>query len=56
MMSARKKILYVASRVPFPPNKGEKIRTFRCLDHLASNHDVYCAFFTDGPEDNAHVE
>ncbi len=55
-MNARKKILYVASRVPFPPNKGEKIRTFRCLDHLASNHDVYCAFFTDGPEDNSHVE
>lgn len=55
-MNPRKKILYVASRVPFPPNKGEKIRTFRCLDHLAANHDVYCAFFTDGPEDNAHVE
>lgn len=55
-MSDRKKILYVASRVPFPPNKGEKIRTFRCLDHLAASHDVYCAFFTDGPEDNAHIE
>lgn len=55
-MNDRKKVLYVASRVPFPPNKGEKIRTFRCLDQLAANHDVYCAFFTDGPEDNAHVE
>jgi len=55
-MNARKKILYVASRVPFPPNKGEKIRTFRCLDQLAAHHDVYCAFFMDGPEDNAHVE
>lgn len=55
-MSTRKKILYVASRVPFPPNKGEKIRTFRCLDQLAANNDVYCAFFTEGPEDNPHVE
>jgi len=55
-MNHRKKILYITSRVPFPPNKGEKIRTFRCLDHLAASHDVHCAFFTDGPEDNAHIE
>lgn len=55
-MTDRKKILYIASRVPFPPNKGDKIRTFRCIDHLASRHDVYAACFVDGSEDHAHVE
>jgi len=28
-------ILFLAQRVPFPPNKGEKIRTFNQLKHLA---------------------
>jgi sugar transferase (PEP-CTERM/EpsH1 system associated) len=28
------KILFISHRVPFPPNKGEKIRTFHQLKHL----------------------
>lgn len=30
-------ILIIAHRVPFPPNKGEKIRTFHQLTHLLDN-------------------
>jgi sugar transferase (PEP-CTERM/EpsH1 system associated) len=33
-------ILFLAQRVPFPPNKGEKIRTFNQLKYLAHNHKV----------------
>jgi sugar transferase (PEP-CTERM/EpsH1 system associated) len=34
-------ILFLAQRVPFPPNKGEKIRTFNQLKYLAdTNHQV----------------
>lgn len=34
-------ILFLSHRIPFPPNKGEKIRTFHQLKHLAnSGHNV----------------
>jgi len=38
-------ILFLAHRVPFPPNKGEKIRTFNQLKYLKdkNNHISVCA-------------
>lgn len=50
-MLVRKKILFLANRVPFPPDKGDKIRTFHQMEHLAASHDVYCACFVDSPEE-----
>ncbi len=49
------RILYLAHRIPFPPNKGEKIRAFHVLRHLASRHETWCACFVDDPSDRAHV-
>jgi sugar transferase (PEP-CTERM/EpsH1 system associated) len=35
------KILFLSHRIPFPPNKGEKIRTFHQLKHLVdAGHQV----------------
>jgi len=45
------KILYLAHRVPFPPNKGEKIRSYHHLRHLARTHEVHLVSFVDAPED-----
>ena len=55
MSQRRRKILFLTHRVPFPPDKGDKIRTFHQLDHLAVHHDVYCACFLDSPEDRLHA-
>jgi len=33
-------ILFLAQRVPFPPNKGEKIRTFNQIKYLSDNHTI----------------
>lgn len=55
MSSRRRNILFLTHRVPFPPDKGDKIRTFHQLDHLAVNHDVYCACFIDCPDDRVHA-
>ena len=49
-------ILYLAHRIPYPPNKGDKLRAFRQIRHLAQRHDVWCACFYDTPADRAHVE
>jgi sugar transferase (PEP-CTERM/EpsH1 system associated) len=47
-------LLFVAHRVPYPPNKGDKIRSYHALRHLAARHRVHlCAFFDD-PADLAH--
>lgn len=54
-MTGRRKILFLSHRVPFPPNKGDKIRTFHQLERLAASHDVYCACFVDCPEDRVHA-
>jgi len=33
-------ILFISQRVPYPPNKGEKIRTFNQIRYLSNNHKV----------------
>ena len=50
------KILYLAHRIPYPPNKGDKLRGFRQLEYLAANHEVTCACFIDDPRDMPYVE
>jgi sugar transferase (PEP-CTERM/EpsH1 system associated) len=45
------KILYLAHRIPFPPNKGDKIRTFNEIKHLSLSHDIDLACLADNPED-----
>jgi sugar transferase (PEP-CTERM/EpsH1 system associated) len=37
--------------MPFPPNKGDKIRSFNILNHLAKRHDVYLACLVDDESD-----
>src|SRR4029077_17819778 len=38
------KILFLVHRIPYPPNKGEKIRAFQELRFLAARHtiDLFC--------------
>lgn len=53
-MSVRREILFVAHRIPFPPDKGDKIRAWRFLERFARRFDVHLAAFVDDPEDFAH--
>jgi sugar transferase (PEP-CTERM/EpsH1 system associated) len=47
------KILYLAHRLPYPPNKGEKIRTFHQIPQLARRHPIHLYSFVDDPNDLA---
>ena len=49
-------ILFLAHRIPYPPDKGDKIRAWNILRHLASRHRVHLAAFIDEPEDIRGVE
>ncbi|MBU6261144.1 MAG: TIGR03087 family PEP-CTERM/XrtA system glycosyltransferase, partial [Burkholderiales bacterium] len=50
------KLLYLAHRIPYPPDKGDKIATFNFLRHLAARHEVHLGAFVDAPEDWAHAD
>jgi sugar transferase (PEP-CTERM/EpsH1 system associated) len=41
------KILFLSHRVPYPPNKGEKIRAYHFLRHIAEHHDVFLGSLND---------
>jgi polysaccharide biosynthesis protein PslH len=49
------RILLLTHRLPYPPNKGDKIRTFNVLDYLARRHEVVLACPVDDPADLAFV-
>jgi sugar transferase (PEP-CTERM/EpsH1 system associated) len=50
------RILMLAHRLPFPPNKGDKIRAFNVLTHLARRHDVTLGCLIDDPQDLRHAD
>lgn len=45
----RPKLLFLTHRVPHPPNRGDRIRTYHFLRHLAQHADVWLAAFVDEP-------
>jgi sugar transferase (PEP-CTERM/EpsH1 system associated) len=49
-------ILYICHRLPYPPNKGEKIRAFHQLCYLATRHTIHLACLVDEAEDLQYVE
>ena len=46
-------ILFLAHRIPFPPNRGDKIRSHHILRHLARMAPVHVACFADDEGDCA---
>lgn len=46
-------ILFLAHRMPFPPNRGDKIRSHHVLRHLAELAPVHVATFGDDDDDLA---
>ncbi len=50
-MAAKKELLFLVHRIPYPPNKGDKIRSFNMLKHLGGNYRVHVGAFVDDPHD-----
>lgn len=49
-------LLFLSQRLPYPPNKGEKIRAFNELTYLAQHYDVHLGCLADDPADLQHIE
>lgn len=50
------KILFLAQRVPYPPNKGDKLRSFNEIKYLSQHHDISLVCLADNPSDLKHED
>lgn len=48
-------LLYLTHRIPFPPNKGDKIRAYHVLRYLQRHFRVHLGSFIDDAADQAHA-
>lgn len=48
--------LFLVHRIPYPPDKGDKLRSWRLLNALAAHDRVHLGAFVDDPADMAHAE
>jgi sugar transferase (PEP-CTERM/EpsH1 system associated) len=49
-------LLYLVHRIPYPPNKGDKIRSFHFLEHLSKRWNIHLGAFVDDPNDWRYAE
>lgn len=50
------KLLFLCHRIPYPPNKGDKIRSYHLLRFLCRSYRVYLGCFVDDPDDLVYVD
>ena len=48
-------LLFLAHRIPYPPNKGDKIRSYHVLKYLAGKYRVHLGTFVDDEQDWQYV-
>ena len=46
------KVLFLSQRVPYPPNRGDKITTWRLLERMARTHEVTVVAFAHDEADH----
>jgi sugar transferase (PEP-CTERM/EpsH1 system associated) len=51
----RPRLLLLSHRIPYPPDKGEKIRAWHMLDHLAGQWEIDAGFLIDDRADLPHL-
>lgn len=51
----RRRLLFLCHRIPFPPDKGDKIRAWHMLERLAQGWDVDLGCLVDDPADLAFL-
>lgn len=49
-------LLLLVHRIPYPPNKGDKVRSWNLLRHLAEHYTISLGTFVDDAADLAHVD
>lgn len=50
------RILFLTHRIPYPPNKGDKIRSYNILQYLTKRHEVYLGCLIDETTDIQYIK
>jgi sugar transferase (PEP-CTERM/EpsH1 system associated) len=49
------RMFFICQRVPFPPDRGDKITTFNEIRHLSRKHEVHVLCLADGKRDLENI-
>ncbi len=49
-------ILFLCHRIPYPPNKGDKIRSFNEIKYLSKKHNTSLVFLIDNEHDREYID
>jgi len=49
-------LLFLSHRIPYPPDKGDKIRAWNIFRYLARTHRIHLGCFIDDPADRQHLD
>jgi polysaccharide biosynthesis protein PslH len=49
------RLFFLCQRVPYPPDRGDKISTYNLIVHLAKQHEVHVFCTADGTQDLANL-
>jgi len=49
------KILCLTSRLPWPPDRGDRLRAFHVLETLAEDHELTLLSFVESSDERAHL-
>jgi len=49
-------LIFISHRIPWPLNKGEKIRGWNLINYLKPNYRIHLGCVVDDPADMAHVD
>jgi sugar transferase (PEP-CTERM/EpsH1 system associated) len=50
----KRDLVFLTQRIPYPPNKGDKIRSYHILQRLARDFRIHLGCFIDDPHDARH--
>jgi sugar transferase (PEP-CTERM/EpsH1 system associated) len=49
------RILCLTSRLPYPPDRGDRLRAFHIIEHLSAHHELTLASFVTHESEQEHV-
>lgn len=49
------RLLCLTSRLPYPPNRGDRLRAFHFIEHLSRAHELTLVSFIAGDEERAYI-
>ena len=55
MSQQKPPLLFLAHRIPYPPNKGDKIRSFNLMKALSERFELHLGCFYDDPYDQQYI-